>query len=263
MGDKDIPWEKVQDKPNKNFKVSGSLLIEFRKKIEDQKGKISELDASINELKGIHSKKTKEHAGKIENFEKTLFNLEKAIEEKENQVKLMQEDLESKSRNMNDTIQQLEAREREILDELEAEKQQKMELGSKIADLHGKIKLLNENSFHLEADKSWLTARAITRDLKLERLERENDALIDKIIDKKMGDAGKFEPSVDFEEFHTQVRACMTCKEYVLAKQEYKYQRAVQIFDASHRGHMLGTLTYQEVKQDFSSKTDEFLQRVM
>jgi len=52
------------------------------------------------------------------------------------------------------------------------------------------------------------------------------------------------------------------CKQFVLALEDYKYISAVQIFDVKYRGHMLATLTYGDVKEDFTSKTEEFLQKV-
>ncbi|HME53474.1 MAG TPA: hypothetical protein VKM55_14715 [Candidatus Lokiarchaeia archaeon] len=58
------------------------------------------------------------------------------------------------------------------------------------------------------------------------------------------------------------VRACNTCKQYVLALKGYKYIRVVKLFDATHRGHMLATLTYGDVKNDFTSKTEEYLEKL-
>ena len=59
------------------------------------------------------------------------------------------------------------------------------------------------------------------------------------------------------------VRACNTCKQYVLMKEgEYKSMRAMQIFEGAHNGHMLATLDLSEVPKGYEDRTVEFIEKL-
>ncbi|MHA1683685.1 MAG: hypothetical protein ACTSUE_22295 [Promethearchaeota archaeon] len=58
-------------------------------------------------------------------------------------------------------------------------------------------------------------------------------------------------------------RTCMKCKQYILIKDgSYKNQKAVEAFERDHHGHFLGTVDYNEVKDDYQSKTNEYMDKL-
>lgn len=54
----------------------------------------------------------------------------------------------------------------------------------------------------------------------------------------------------------------MACKEYIIIKDgSYKNQKAIQLFEREHSGHFIGTVDYTEVKEGYTSKTNEYMDR--
>lgn len=60
------------------------------------------------------------------------------------------------------------------------------------------------------------------------------------------------------------VRAYMTCRQYVfLKKNDFRHQKAAELFDGMHRGHIISALVLGEISSNqFSSETQEFLNKV-
>lgn len=53
-------------------------------------------------------------------------------------------------------------------------------------------------------------------------------------------------------------RACTGCREYVLIKPDDPYNiNLIKEFEAEHRGHMLITLNYEEIKGAYSQYKKE------
>ncbi len=89
----DINWEKIHEKPEREHKASGIFLLQQKKTIEDQELKIEELNKTIfnlnNEIEqqkvdlGSRNNKIKEMATQtIPNLNEQIINLKKMVDEK-------------------------------------------------------------------------------------------------------------------------------------------------------------------------------------
>jgi hypothetical protein len=58
------------------------------------------------------------------------------------------------------------------------------------------------------------------------------------------------------------VRACLRCHTYVLVKEGYQNQQAIKLFEKDHTGHVMGTVDYIEVRNGFTSVTNEYMDRI-
>ncbi|NMC06626.1 MAG: hypothetical protein GYA24_15520, partial [Candidatus Lokiarchaeota archaeon] len=148
-----------------------------------------------------------------------------------------------------------EKRAREL--ELEAMARQIDTFKRDINDLQARI-------VSIEAQKGELDARMMEEKAKLEKqvldLQEQRDMAIDKYLDLESTIKKTSAIAMESDDLAT-TRACMTCKEYVLFKEgDYKYVKAVHLFDAVHRAHMVSTVTFSEVK-GYASKTQEFIDK--
>ncbi len=58
------------------------------------------------------------------------------------------------------------------------------------------------------------------------------------------------------------VRSCIKCKLYVVIKDgSVQNQKAVRNFEKDHIGHILATVDYNEVKDDYTSQTNEYMDK--
>jgi len=47
------------------------------------------------------------------------------------------------------------------------------------------------------------------------------------------------------------VKACHSCKEYVILDASYESQKLERAFDSKHRGHMVQVVQFNEVKEKY------------
>lgn len=105
-----IEWDKVLDKPEKNYKVTGETLLEFRKRIEileDEKSKISKEQSNLSDKvtsleQQVSSLETtiKEKTATIASLEGKLTDLNSSMDSKDNLVAKLEEELTSKANNI-------------------------------------------------------------------------------------------------------------------------------------------------------------------
>jgi chromosome segregation ATPase len=270
---KSIPWDKIEKQPEKEHKLPGKDILEFRTVIESQQ---QELDKKSTTLKQLESDKSSvENAlnserSKAAELAQKMASLELDYKNKDAKTRLMETEMARKVQELQQKIADLEGREAELKaerDRVSAEKQSKEQVleamerqietfKRDIGDLQGRI-------VSIEAQKGELDARLMDEKMRLEKqvldLQEQRDMAIDKYLE--LEDTIK-KPKIKMEsEDLATARACMTCKEYVLYKEgDYKYVKAVHLFDAVHRAHMVSTVTYSEVK-GYSAKTQEFIDK--
>ncbi len=293
MDSNGIPWQKIQEKPDKEHKVPGRSLLAFRNELDAQKNMISSLKTEIEKMKADSSQNVNALQHDNEIIRENVNACEKEIREQRAAISRLEEDnsslrkeieiIEANKSKIEATLNQDLQKEKNAAIELKAELEKARDaLQSVSAILSGAQaeKTTMEASLKGEIEKRQQVAENVQAQLEgvLESKQRELDALeadlakerenVDKLADKilELEDELKpkeIMPKAEADLDLTAVRACMTCKHYVLVKDgDYKYVLAMQSFDTHHRGHMLGTLTYGEVKNTFSSKTAEFLEKV-
>jgi hypothetical protein len=87
------------------------------------------------------------------------------------------------------------------------------------------------------------------------------DALKAKLDDAKK-ELHAFSPESSVDDYST-VRACMACREFnLMDESDIRSVRAVKLFDNLHHMHVIGTLTFGEVKGKFTPRTRALLDRI-
>jgi chromosome segregation ATPase len=274
MGNDTIPWDKIEKQPDKEHKMRGTDILEFRSAIEAQQ---SEIDKKSSTLKQLESDKTSvENAlnserSKAAELERKMASLELDYKNKDAKARLLETEMARKVQSLQQKIADLEGRENELKaerDRVKAEKQSKEQeleaMGRQIETFKRDINDLQGRIVAIEAQKGELDARLMEEKMRLEKqvldLQEQRDMAVDQYLDLE-STIKKPKASMESEELAT-ARACMTCKEYVLYKEgDYKYVKAVHLFDAVHRAHMVSTVTFSEVKKGYTAKTQDFIQK--
>nr|MDO8118680.1 hypothetical protein [Candidatus Sigynarchaeota archaeon] len=58
------------------------------------------------------------------------------------------------------------------------------------------------------------------------------------------------------------VRSCIKCRVYVVLKEgSVQNQKAIRSFEKDHIGHILATVDYNEVKDEYKSQTNEYMEK--
>ncbi|MBD3186852.1 hypothetical protein GF325_08510 [Candidatus Bathyarchaeota archaeon] len=269
MGTQDISWKDIENKPGKKHKVRGEALLGLKVELVKREGRISDLQGQ-NESLEKQIGKLRDQLGQSMN---NSTMLEEQVTKKGEYINRLEGRLEELKGKVEFHLQNestLQGQLDEFKVELEGVNQVKKRLQQEKEELVQQRDELESKLFSAEARNSRMVATYLDAVAKLERdvasLEHEKELLVDEILAGReqapqQGNlpSSKHIPTVSDE---SNVRACMTCKQYVLIKDgDYRYQRAIQRFEGYHRGHMLGTLTFSEVKHGFSSKTDEFLNK--
>jgi chromosome segregation ATPase len=208
---------------------------------------------------------------KAADLERKVATLELDYKNKDAKARLMETEMSKKLQELQQKVAELEAHERDLQterDRVKEEKQtkeQELEAMARqietfkrdIADLQGRI-------VAIEAEKGELDARVADEKASLEKqvldLQEQRDVAVDQFIELEKS-VKKPKSTMGSEELAT-TRACMTCKEYIIYNDDdYKYVKAMHLFDAVHRGHMVSTVTFSEVKKGYTSKTQEFIEK--
>ncbi|MHA1847521.1 MAG: hypothetical protein ACTSYS_15650 [Promethearchaeota archaeon] len=257
-----IQWDKIGQKPEKSYKIPGQVLLNLKKKI-------ALLSRSNDELE---KRLSKEINGKGELMaelsvarEKVSIN-EAKILEKEEIIKSHAREISSLKDERDSLRMESAALKDDYLSKIRLRDEEIRILEFKMEKAKQLMDELEQKVFHEQSLNSLNVARYIFMlalfQKKLAMMARENMFLIDKVVELETEREIKVTPVQDHQVMN--VRACMTCKQYVLIKDDdYLYQRANELFKGYHRGHMLGTLNYNEVKKGFSSRTQEFLEKAL
>ncbi len=274
MGNKPIDWEKIESQPDKEHKILGKDIITFRSTIEGQKG---EIDRNMAAIKALGDEKQKlqsmmqSERERADDLAKKVESLKDAAKDGNAYAQTLERENEATVQALKARIQQLETLEKELASKLDMSASTVIEKEgiiaekeSAIAALKSEIIKVQEQNKQVVLEKENVVASTKAEKEKLEQemksLEDQRDTLVDKVmeLEDKVQKPVRITPAEDVET----VRACVSCKQYVLAKEEYKYIQAMHLFEAAHRTHMLATLTYADVKKEFSTKTQEFLDKV-
>nr|MDO8088502.1 hypothetical protein [Candidatus Sigynarchaeum springense] len=164
---------------------------------------------------------------------------------------------------LQEKIAVLEGHGKEIESERDRAKQELEAMARQIETFKRDIGDLQARIVAIEAEKGEFSARLQEEKGQLEKevadLQQQRDAALEQYVELEK--SIKKPKALDQSDLST-ARACMTCKHYIIFTEgDYNSVKAIHLFDATHRGHMVSTVTYSEVKSGYVSKTDEFLDR--
>ncbi|MBN2150434.1 MAG: hypothetical protein JW839_03205 [Candidatus Lokiarchaeota archaeon] len=262
-----IPWEKIEKQPDKEYKIRGKDVIEFRAAIEAQQ---SEIDNGSQAVKQLEAEKTSVEGAlnaekkRAADLERKVATLELDYKDKDAKARSKDAEMAKKVQELQETIAGLEGRGKQVEAERDLAKREIEAMARQIDAFKRDIGDLQARIVAIEAEKGELNTSLQEEKQRLEQqvhdIQEQRDAAIDKYLE--LEDAIK-KPEIKLEaEDLATARACMTCKEYVLYKEgDYKYVKAVHLFDAVHRAHMVSTVTLSEVKNGYTPKTQEFIEK--
>ncbi|MEX2682897.1 MAG: hypothetical protein Q6373_015010 [Candidatus Sigynarchaeota archaeon] len=262
---KSIPWDKIENQPEKEHKIRGRDIIEFRSTIEAQQGALDERNRKIKQLEtekaSVESALNAERA-RAADLERRLSTLEHDYKNKVAKAS----STEAEVQRLQEKIAGLEGHGKEIESERDRAKQELEAMGRQIENFKRDIGDLQARVIAIEAEraeKGELSARLQQEKEQLEKevadLQQQRDAALEQYVELEK--TIKKPKALDQSDLAT-ARACMTCKQYIiLTEGDYNSVKAIRLFDATHRGHMVSTVTYSEVKNGYTSKTDEFLEK--
>ncbi len=168
-----IEWEKIEMKPEKDFKVQGKLLIDFRAKIVNleregalMKEEIGKLSKAKSDLEG-YLKKANET---IKKNEDKIQDLENSRSEKENSIASLKGKVEGIKVSLDTTISESK--------HLQGEKDA---LKEKIAGLESDKTLLRESEVGMKNRIQALEKDLITLEKEIESVRSERDDLAEKL----------------------------------------------------------------------------------
>ncbi len=269
-----IPWEKIEKQPDKEHKLRGKDILEFRTAIEAQQMEIDNRTRTVKQLET--DKSTVENAlnaerSKATELERKVASLELDYKNKDAKVRLIETEMSKKLQEMQQKIAELEAHEQDLKaerDRVNEEKQTKEKeleaMAHQIEAFKRDIGELQGRIVAIEAEKGVLDTRLVDEKSRLEKqvldLQEQRDAAIGKYLELE-DTIKKPKATMGSDELAT-ARACMTCKDYIIYNEgDYRYVKAMHLFDAVHRGHMVSTVTFSEVKAGYTSRTQEFIEK--
>ncbi|MFX0102745.1 MAG: hypothetical protein ACFFCS_24470 [Candidatus Hodarchaeota archaeon] len=172
-----VDWEKINLKPEKDVKVTGTMLLEFKKKSEEQQDQISSLNTEIEKL----------NVGKK--------NLEERLNYANDRIK----DLEKKADELVDVKEAKSAlsKEHELLKErLQDADAKNTAQQEKIRDLENNSKKLEDTIVEKEKTISTLNGEIGGLKIALEKTGDQKDKELKEIFDEKEQMRSKFESEV-------------------------------------------------------------------
>ncbi len=268
-----IPWEKIEKQPDKEHKLRGKDILEFRTAIEAQQMEIDNRSRTLKQLEteksSVESALNAERSKAVE-LERKVATLELDYKNKDARARLMETEMSKKLQELQLKVSELEAHEHDLQSERDRVKEEKMTKEKELEAMARQIETFKHDIGELqgrivaiEAEKGELDAR-LAEKAQLEKqvhdLQEQRDAAVDKYLELE-DQIKKPKVTMGSDELAT-ARACMTCKEYIIYNDDdYKYVKAMHLFDAVHRGHMVSTVTFSEVKKGYNSKTQEFIEK--
>lgn len=179
-----IEWEKVEQKPEKDFKVQGKLLIDFRGKIVNLEREIASCRENIAKLSKVKSDlegNLKDANETIKKNEAKIQELEKTVNEKTNTISTLVGKSDGLKVSLETTIKDKDAQFKVLMDEKNA-------LEKNIIALESDKKMLQESEAGMKN-----RIKAMEHDLEklsaeIESVRAERDDLADKlkIMDDEM-----------------------------------------------------------------------------
>jgi DNA repair exonuclease SbcCD ATPase subunit len=204
-------------------------------------------------------------------MERKIATLELDYKNKDAKARLLENEMGRRVQELQAKIAELQDREvnlEKAKDRIDKEKQaREQELEAMTREINvfkNNIGILQARIVFIEAEKGEMDARTMAEKTRLAQqvhdLEEQRDAAIDKLMEMEAMHK-KTEHLSQPDDLDT-TRACMTCKEYILYKEDdYRYTKALHLFDAFHRAHMVSTVTASEIRSGYTSKTKEFLDK--
>ncbi len=275
MERRQIPWDKAEDSPEKEIKLHGRDILAFKSELEASNLEMVKMAAHLADVQAERRKlMTGLDAERSRNaeLERRVASLEQDYKERETMLRTAESDMTSKVKALEEKIQGLETEEQKLQSERDAattglaKKDAALaERESALSVLKGEIDALQRRITQHESEKSRSSAHALADSSRYEQeirvLEAQRDALKERLeeAEKELHFAS---PESTVDDFTT-VRACMACREFTLMDEsDVRSVRAVKLFDNLHRMHMIGTLTFGEVKGKFTPRTKELLDRI-
>jgi len=190
-----IDWTKVEQKPDKEFKVVGKVLIDFKNRITNQEKEIASLKEEVSKLsktKTDNEASIKDMKGKIEKNEATIADntntiatlngkvdglqasLDKTIGEKDRQIKELMEEKNSMKEDLEGQIRGHESDKSVLQDSESSLKQQLAEMHeshqnkiadmetdhqNQIADLQSRCDALEEEKLAIQKERDELAQK--------------------------------------------------------------------------------------------------------
>ena len=255
----DLNWDQIKSKPTKDHKVKGEILIGMRDKLATQDADLKDVRSKLSSItseRDATAQKLSDATAKAEKLEHELQGSRSSFED---QASSQASELEAATTRANE----LDARLKESEAKVSALESSLQGATSRADQGEGKASELAIRVAELEAQVTELESKVTSAEDDLAKVLVERDSLkasLQGYIDASTPEIEPEAPVMVKESIN--VRACMTCKQYVMLREDYKHQRAAEIFDMYHRGHMISTLDLDEVKdKKYLTKTDEFLKK--
>ncbi len=179
-----IEWEKVETKPEKDYKVQGKLLIDFRAKIVNLEREIASCREDIAKV----SKAKSDLEGNLRNANETIKkneakiqDLEKSGSEKANTIASLNGKVEGMKVSLDKTTSDKDAQYKQLLNEKDA-------LKDKVAGLESDKAMLKDSEVGMKNRIQALEKDMLTLEKEIEsvRIERDDVAEKLKISDDEM-----------------------------------------------------------------------------
>jgi chromosome segregation ATPase len=196
-----IEWMKVEDKPDKDFKVQGKLLIDFRAKIINLEKDVTTLKDDIARLSKIKSdlegnlknanETIKKNEAKIQDLEKSGKDKDTQINEKNNTIASLSGKNEGMKVSLDSTISDKDTKFKQLMEEKNSMKEN---LDKRIAALESDKTMLKESEAGMKNRIQALDKDMLTLEKEIESVRKERDDLAEKlkISDDAARDYGLF-----------------------------------------------------------------------
>jgi chromosome segregation ATPase len=179
-----IEWEKVETKPEKDYKVQGKLLIDFRAKIVNLEKEAASLKEEIGKLAKAKSdlegnlrnanETIKKNEAKIQDLEKSGKDKDAQINEKSNAIASLNGKVEGMKVSLDTTIHDKDAKYKQLLDEKDA-------LKDRIAALERDKAMLKDSEVGMKNNIQALDKDMLTLEKEIEAVRKERDDLAEKL----------------------------------------------------------------------------------
>ncbi len=270
-----IPWDKVEDAPEKEIRLHGRDVLAFKSEIEAKTLEMVKMAARLAEVQAERRKLMTgldAERSRTAELERRVASLERVYNERDTMLQTVESDMAIRVTSLQEKIKGLETDEQRLKQERDAahaglaKKDAALaERESALSILKGEIDALQRRTVQHEGEKGRVNAHALADAARYEQEIRLLEAQRD-LLKTKLAEAEKelhfASPEGTVDDYST-VRACMACREFTLMDEgDARSARAVKLFDNLHRMHMIGTLTFGEVKGKFTPRTRDLLDRI-
>lgn len=183
-----IEWTRVEEKPDKEFKIVGKLLIDFRAKIvglerdvaslKDEIAKLSKAKAELESVLKGANETIKQKEAHIHDLEVAGKDKDTQINEKNNTIASLTGKNEGLKVSLDTTIADKDARFKQLMEEKNAMKES---LDKKIAALETDKAMLKESEAGMKNRIQALEKDVMTLEKEIESVRAERDDLADKL----------------------------------------------------------------------------------